>query len=221
MAALTPAIIDEKHYVARYARGGLSDAEREAFEEYCLLHPEVAEQVATDRALLRGMRGLPPSRASHPLRRWMSYPLAAGIVVAAIALGTLAYRHSTSSITSALYAYGNAIPGNVGKRIAAPQRVVLERGKPVELEGHGELNALRLEVILDPSITGTEFRVELVEYTPQGELRHGFVSQRPQMVDGERVLPLVVDLAVVRSNRLRLDVQSDGAEQSFELRVAR
>jgi hypothetical protein len=196
--------------------------ERDEFEEYCLLHPEVAEQVATDRALLRGMRNLPSPSARRPAPQWARLALAAGVVGAAVALGTWSYFGFGASGPIGLYATTSALPAASRARVSEPLTLALVRGG-------GSLTTLRiqpadkaLQLEFDPGVTSaTEFEFTLVEHTDAGDTERGRIRQRVILEGDERIVPLVIDLANVRAPKMRLDVSIDGTTQSYELRVER
>lgn len=209
MAALNRHIIDSEHYVARYARGSLTAAESECFEEYCVLHPEVAEQVSTDRALLAGLRaqesGVPVERP-----RWQ-FALAAGIAALVIAVGAAFYGSSTPA--QALYA-------SDGSAAALPAiRVVQQRGAVQEIHSSQERTRLLLHAVMPAGTAASDFAVTLVERTSPSEISHGPLTVTAQLIDGELILPVVVDAAALRSTSLRLDVEGAGTRLSFDLRV--
>ena len=73
-----------------YVSGKLSEADAQAFEEYCLTHPEFARQVEFEQRLKAGMtqvaRGSTAEfvRSNHPLR-W-SLAAAAGLLIAIVSI---------------------------------------------------------------------------------------------------------------------------------------
>jgi hypothetical protein len=221
MAPLTRTEIDSEHYVARYARGGLTDSQREAFEEYCLLHPEVAEQVATDRALISGLRDIearPATRAPRPVFR---YALAAGVAALFVMAGTLAYLNLFASAPISLLAAASDLPARIQSAPSSRVRITMTRGsRPIELSVAPSVRTLQLA--FDPGLSGaTQFDFTLVEHTAGGDVERGRVRQSLQEVDGEAVAPLVIDLGTSRESNLRLDVVHGDARESFELRVVR
>ena len=219
MAGLNREIVESEHYVARYVRDGLRVDEREAFEDYCVLHPEVAEQVATDRVLLRGMQVLEKEDAVDA-GGWTRYRLAASIAVVVAMVGIWGFLQFGAPAPNALYAMSDTLPTRLEHRLSAePLRVVLQRGAPVPLERIPGRDALRLDVVLDSRDTALEYNVALIEYTQHGEVERGRATQAPRTLDDERVLPVVVDLTAVEGRRLRLDVKAEGSKQTFELRV--
>jgi hypothetical protein len=76
--------------IDRYLNGRLGEAEAEAFEEYCLAHPEFAKHVEYEQRLKAGItevaRGSTAEfvRSNHPLR-W-SLAAAAGLLLAIVSI---------------------------------------------------------------------------------------------------------------------------------------
>lgn len=218
MVGLTREIIDSEHYVARYVRDGLRVDEREAFEEYCLLHPDVVEQVATDRVLLRGMQAL-EKEETVDASSWVRYRLAASIAVVVAIVGIWGFLQFGAPAPNALYALSDMLPTKLEARLSEPLRVVLQRGAPVNLDPAPGQNAMRLDVVLDSRDAAKEYTVSLIEYTQHGEVERGRTTQIARTIDDEPILPVVVDLTAVEGRRLRLDVKSERSRQTFELRV--
>ncbi len=220
MAELNRELVETEHYVARYVRDGLRVDEREAFEDYCLLHPDLAEQVATDRVLLRGMQALEKEEMVDT-GGWTRYRLAASIAVIVAMVGIWGFLQFAAPAPNALYAMTDTLPTRLESRLSETLRVVQQRGAPVPLVKTPGHEALRLDVVLDVNDTAPEFTVVLIELTQHGEIERGRATQSPRMVDDERVLPVVLDLSAVEGRRLRLDVKSASSRQFFELRVVR
>jgi hypothetical protein len=219
MAGLNREIIDTEHYVARYVRDALRVDEREAFEEFCVLHPEIAEQVATDRVMLRGMQALEKEQQVDA-SSWTRYRLAASIAMVLAVVGVWGFLQFGAPAPNALFAIVDTVPARLESRLSAePLRVVLQRGAPFRLQPAPGRDALRLDVVLDSADTSPQFTVALIEYTQHGEIERGRTTQTPRMIDDERILPVVIDLSAVEGRRLRLDVKSQSGKQQFELRV--
>lgn len=221
MVGLNREIIDAEHYVARYVRDGLRVDEREAFEEYCLLHPNVVEQVATDRVLLRGMQALEKEKEdAADLGGWTRYRMAASIAVMVAVVGIWGFLQFGAPAPNALFAMSDTLPTRLEQRLTAePLRVVLQRGAPVPIAKTPGQEAMRLDVVLDSRDEAREYSVSLIEYTQHGEVERGRAIQAPRIIDDEKILPVVLDLSAVEGRRLRLDVKSEGSKQTFELRV--
>lgn len=218
---MTRELVDSGHFVARYARGGLSEAELEAFEEYCLLHPEVAEQVATDSALLVGMRELKKHRAPRAARPMFHYAMAAGIAALVVMAGTLAWFKFAAAEPIALYASLEGLPADIQTAALSRGRIAMTRGgRPTVFAVAPSVRVLQVD--FDPGLSNaTEFEFTLVEHTASGEVVLGHVKQALQETDRGRVAPLVINLGNAREPRLRLDVESGGSIESYEFRVVR
>ena len=221
MAALTREVVDSEHFVARYARGGLSEAEREAFEEYCLLHPDIAEQVATDRTLLAGLRELetrPVRRINRPAFR---YSLAAGVAALVVMVGALAYFRLIAVEPIALYASLEDLPAGIQTTTLGRGRIAMTRSaQPTVFAVAPSVQVLQVD--FDPGLsTAIDFEFRLIEHTAGGDVVLGQVRQSLQDSDQGRVAPLVIALGKAREPRLRLEVQFDGTSESYEFRVVR
>ena len=95
--------------IAKFVAGKLSQAEAEAFEEYCLANPEFARQVEFEQRLKSGLvqvsRGSTAEflRSGHNLGRWKI--AAAASVLVALGTGYLAWRqipHGANQLMAAV-----------------------------------------------------------------------------------------------------------------------
>lgn len=221
MAALTREQIDAEHYVARYARGSLSEQEAEDFEEYCLLHPDLVQEVRADRAMRRGLRALGPSTqgVSHA-HQWRNYSIAATVLAFALLIGWQ-FRPAHTPSTALYAATAQSLPASLRAELAGPFAVVRERGSAVQTLTM-PVGAVGVELTLEPQLTaGAErFRVTLEEFIDDRLEPRGQIELAPaasSAADGVRV---VIDLREVRSSRLRLTLtREDGAADVFELRI--
>jgi hypothetical protein len=218
MAQLTRAIIDAEHFVARYARGSLSEPEREAFEQYCVLHPEVAEQVATDRAMFEGLRAMERKRA-RPRRPLIHYALAAGVAALALAASIWSF-YGGGTEAAAMYAAAEDLPALLRERVSTPLRVVAQRGGALRLEAPPGHDVLKLEIVVDGASAGVA-DVSVIEYAPDGEMHRGKLRTPVELRDGEPLISILLDTSTLRGDRLRIDVSAPGAAQAYELRVVR
>jgi hypothetical protein len=80
--------IREEQWVARYVAGRLSETELDAFEEYCIGHPAMVDEVALEKrmksALAKTVAKSPAQfRETQRAGRWM-LPIAAGVLIAVI-----------------------------------------------------------------------------------------------------------------------------------------
>jgi hypothetical protein len=214
MAELTRAKIDEGHYVARYAQGRLEGTELEAFEEYCLLHPEVAEQVQTDRTLLAGLRSLEPKRS----RRWPAYALAAGIAV--ITAGMIVWKMlDTERDTGALYAITDRLPASL--QISQPLRVVRVRDTSAQvLPVANAITAVSLEIEPANTIGAAMLDVTLEEERGGEWLVRG--ARKNVAVDPDRgTVRIVVDLRKIDGTHLHIHLKGADKSDDFYVRVER
>jgi hypothetical protein len=217
MVELTRTSIDEGHYVARYAQGRLEGAELEAFEEYCLLHPEVAEQVQTDRALLLGLQALEPKRQ---VTRRPIYALAAGIAL--VVAGAVLWTTVRGPADTALYALGDALPAEATRRITNPLRVVRVRDETAQtLTVPMDATAAALDI--EPAATHGEPVVDVVlDEEVEGKWRtrgnRAAVASNPD--DG--TVQVVIDLTKLESVHLRVKLRGRGEKSDdFYLRIER
>jgi hypothetical protein len=220
MAELTRERVDAEHYVARYAQGGLSDSEQEAFEDFCVLHPEFAEQVGTDRVLIAAMRAIDSARkprASRPL----VYALAAGVVLAVSGLAF--WFHQDSGADGALYAAGATLPMSTSAHLASPHRVVLLRdGSVLTLTVPADATALPLKI--EPAVTrdATDLHVTLAEEVDGRWNVRGTIEGVRVTPGEEAAVDVTVDLTKLTSAHLRVTLETDdGRTDEFELRIVR
>jgi hypothetical protein len=220
MVELTRDIIDAEHYVARYVRGGLSAAQREAFEDFCVMNPDVAAQVDTDRALLTGLRGLDPKPYMARSRPVWRYAMAACVALILVAIGTIGYRELTTEASLGLHADAKELQPLALAHLSAAFVISPVRGaRAIEIRVPDDVRALQLN--FDPGVhDATEFDFKLFEHTESGAADRGQLRVSRQ-VHGDRIVPLFIELGEEREPRLRLDVLIAGAHESFELRVIR
>jgi hypothetical protein len=131
--------------VAAYLANRLESTRAEAFEEYCLKHPDFAHRVEADLFLKEGMKQLQrPSRA-RPVghRRRISLAIAAGLAVIVVSGLLLLPKATLGSLTA--YRSVAAVPAPLlaGSRVSATlirlrgdatvRRIVVPRGAGVLL----------------------------------------------------------------------------------------
>lgn len=82
---LTRAVIREQQWVARYVAGKLSDAAAEAFEDFCIAHPDVAAEVALEKKMKAGLAVVAAESRTkshaHPFPKPWVWAAAAAIVL--------------------------------------------------------------------------------------------------------------------------------------------
>jgi len=220
MAILTRERVDAEHFVARYAQGTLNDSELESFEEFCVLHPEFAEQVGTDRVLIDGMRGIDSVRRPRAPRP-LIYALAAGFALAAIGLAF--WFRQGGGATGALYAAGVTLPVTTSAHLASPHRVVLLRdGSALALTVPADATALPLKI--EPAVTrdAGKLRVTLAEEVDGRWNVRGMVDGVLATPGEEAAVDVTIDLTKLTSAHLRVTMETeDGKADEFELRIVR
>jgi anti-sigma factor RsiW len=221
MSALTRERIDAEQYVARYARGTLSAEEAAAFEEFCVLHPELVQDVRVDRAMRRGIRAIDPSASSAPpTHAWRRFAMAAALTAVAIAIGWL-FLPATSPSTALYVAASRTLPEAVRGQLAGPFAVVRERGAAVQtIAVPASAVGIELEVEPQASAGAKLLLVVLEEHVDDRMERRGQLELAPDAGSNIQGVSLVVDLREVRGSRLRLTLtREDGAADVFELRI--
>lgn len=102
------AYIDREQIIARYLADRLSAKEREAFEAYCIAHPQIAEEVELEARLRRGLQAAAERRwicFAQPQRHWRALTPAAlaasvALVLTASAAALWLVLESRSGITA-------------------------------------------------------------------------------------------------------------------------
>lgn len=221
MASLNRQTIDAEHYVARYVLGRLSESEVEAFEEFCLLDPEIAEQVSTDRALREGLKSIGATPARPGIAKWVRYSLAAGLV-AAFAIGFSQYGlHTSAEVPGRLFADAANVPEALNIPRGEGIRIVGTRSSPTPIVTL-ERDTRAIEILVTPGATagGTLPKVILHQEVGDGWQVIGTLSEVSANEDGD--LSLLVDVRDLAATRMRLTLQgTDGATDEFEFRVTR
>ena len=214
MAQLTREIVDAEHYVARYARGGLTEQEREAFEEFCLMNPEVAREVGTDRVLLAGLAQAQPPRAWRS--SWANLALAAGLVALALALGVWLSNRQPGALQ--LYA-GTASAEQ--QPVARLTVMVLRDPRPLRVELTGEQRFVELRIY--PNVVSADHQYS-VRVSGDVEGR-GDETASPIQVSGQPedddAITLVVGVQGRQDARLKIQLSgSHGNAGEFEVQLS-
>ncbi len=219
MAELTRATIDAGHFVARYAQGRLSEAELEAFEDYCVLHPEIVDQVQTDRILISGLRHAKASRPSR-FSRTQVLALAASALIAVFGLATWLWRDAPTVASPFMYRAGESLPALLAQQIVEAPAISMTRGSTsTAVSVEPETKALRLEFEPARSASASEYRVALAEeidgkWLLRSELEH----VRPEN-HAVPTVAVIVDLTRLSSTHLRITLAANGAADEFNLHV--
>src|SRR3954454_5034125 len=88
MNGMNHAEIEERNVAARYAMDKLSTDERIAFEDHFADCPRCQDAIELERALRAGLRGA-MSTPALPRRDWRQLAIAAGVVIAVVAVAAL------------------------------------------------------------------------------------------------------------------------------------
>jgi hypothetical protein len=218
MAELTREIIDSEHYVARYARGSLSEQEAERFEEFCLLHPELVPDVRVDREMRRALRAI-DARVSGKGRRldWRTLAIAASVILVAVVIGWKFWR--SDEAPGALYAVSANLPATLREDVAGPFVVLRQRGGGVQtLHVPAGATALRLDLELPADHGPGQRHLALEESVGDDWLLRGQMELAAH--SAHWVVPLVIDLRAARGSRMRLVLSGpDGGNDAFDLRL--
>jgi hypothetical protein len=214
MAELTRERIDAEHFVARYAQGKLAGLDLEAFEEYCLLHPEIAEQVQTDRALIEGLRVVEPGQSS----RWPIYALAAGVAVIAVGLAVWTAVGNRDA-PGALYAISDALPTH--GQLSDSLRVVRVRDEAAQVLPIGaDVTAVSLEI--EPSNTrGVSSLDVTLEVEHAGEWTQRGARSNIAVDPDRETVRIVVDISNIESTHWHIHLKGGGKADDFYLRLER
>jgi hypothetical protein len=221
MAALTREQIDAEHYVGRYARGTLSEQEAEQFEEFCLLHPELVQDVLADRVMRRGLKSI-DVRGADDNRRivWRNLAIAASVLAFALVIGWQFWTAASS--TGPLFASSSPhLPAEIRGSIAGPFAIVRERRAGVQTLKI-PAGAAAVEVTLEPlsSAGAARYLVSLEEFDDDRWVPRGQIELAPPSGSAAKGIPVVIDLREVRGPRLRLTLSGmDGATDAFELHL--
>jgi hypothetical protein len=219
MAALTRETIDAEHYVARYARGALNEEEAERFEEFCLLHPGLVQDVHVDREMRRALRAIDArDRGKGRRMEWRPLALAASVLLVAVIIGW-PFWHSGSS-AGALFADSKALPAALREHRVGPFALARERGAVQSLQFAAGATSLGVEVEL-PADAGTiRYRLTLEEWSEDGWVPRGQIEPSLGLANDGHVVPVVIDLREVHGPRLRLVCSGpNGFADAFEFRL--
>jgi hypothetical protein len=219
MAALTRETIDAEHYVARYARGALSEQEAERFEEFCLLHPGLVQDVHVDRQMRRALREIDARDRGKGRRiEWRPLALAASALLVAVML-SWPFWHSDSA-GGALFADSKALPAALRERLVGPFALARERGAVQNLQYAAGATSLGVGIELPIDAGTTSYRVALEEWSENGWVPRGQIETSLASANDGHVVPVVIDLREVRGPRLRLVLSGpNGFADAFEFRL--
>ena len=209
MSSALPSPPDEAT-VAAYLGNELSEPEAEAFEIYCLDHPEFAQKVEMDLCMRRGLREIgipavkPPTAA--PLRPL--WALAAGLG-AVVVCGLLIY--SWSHFGGRLVAYRNPHEIPLQLRGGSPIEVTFLRlrgsAARQQIVVPGRSGLLKLRIYPDTPVGREEYSARIV-LDPVATARS--VNLEHLRADAEGFVELYLPLADVVGHTLNITLVTDG-----------
>jgi hypothetical protein len=232
MASLTRETIDAEHYVARYAQGRLSGSELEAFEEYCLLHPEMIPEVSADRALIRGAKALSASgelaaplagrktRLSPALR---NFAMAASVAALAILAWQWLGKGSADSPYS-LYAAASDVPALLSQQhLAEPFRLVRTRNSTVpQIELPPGISLVQIELTPSDTAGASEYQVSLQSESGGQLTERATLARVVSDPDDPDVVKVFLEVGAVERAHLYLTLNAPGKPADvYELRLVR
>lgn len=231
MASLTRETIDAAHYVARYAQGRLSDSELEAFEEYCLLHPELVAEVKADRVLIGGIKALSasgelvaPSLQSRQRRQPALRYLAMAASIAALAFVAWRWLVPTTDAALSLYATARDVPSAIaGHELGEPFRLVRTRDSNVpQIDLATDTALVQLELTPSDTAGASHYEVSL-QSESDGHLtpRASLARVMPDPLDPD-VVRLFLDVRGIDKARVRVELKAEGRPTDvYEIRILR
>lgn len=143
--------------IADYLANRLSEAEAQAFEQYCLQHPDFARDVERELALKTGMRqahqSVAPVRVPTHKRRYRQWAFALAACVAVLGSAVLVIQYSKDTQPS-LVAFTSTIdiPDQLRGSAISEIRVVRMRGNDAVTQVSASANGL-VEIRLLPSLS--------------------------------------------------------------------
>ena len=205
---MSAAFAPDEATVAAYLGNQLPEPQAQAFEIYCLEHPEFARKVELDLCFRRGLReigirdGAPPK--ARPRMRWA---LAAGLA-AAVALGVGLY--ATFPRPGALVAYSDLreVPPLLRQGVQFDVTLVRLRGTDAvhQVSAPRGSRLLNLKLLPDSAPGPSGYSVTIEAQTHLGSRPLILNGLRP---DAEGFLELYLPLAQVSGHRLKISLVSD------------
>lgn len=216
MGELTRSVVEAEHYVARYVRGGLSDAERDAFEEFCLMNPETAHDVAADRALLSGLK-----RAQDPgriRRRVGIHPLALAAGIAILVVGGV-YLFWRGQSTPLLQVHAGIDPSIHGQ-ILRVNLMTLRNPGVQRVELSPEQRFVELRVYPDPIAPTHEYTVSVSGTVGDRIVAAATLDRLTPDTNDDDALVLVVGTAKREDAELQIKISGPHGEAGeFKLQI--
>jgi hypothetical protein len=209
MSGALPLPPDEQT-VAAYLGNQLPGPQAEAFEIYCLDHPEFARKVELDLSIKRGLREIGVGNPAPPaaVRQWPRWAMAAGLA-AVVGCGLLlGWSHGHTGLVAYRDASEIPLPLRAGVQVSvtflrlrgseAPHRVVVPRHTGV----------LELKIYPDTASGQNGYSANIVRDTLVGTRS---VALKQLRTDPEGFLELYMPLSEVVGHTLDITLASDAA----------
>jgi hypothetical protein len=204
--------------VAAYLANRLSAPEAEAFEEYCLEHPEFARAIELDIAIKAGLRELSLAPNRQVRRGWLPLAIAATLLLAVLGIW---WRHSvftTGQRGLLLVTDVSGLPVPLRTQVVSGGSLIRLRQPqiPTLIANSGPFE-LQVRPDIRPGLRGYQGRVQV--QSPSGALDKAFEISHPNP-DGS--FTLYLDAAQLIGNRISVSVwPSDEPTdvQRFQARV--
>jgi hypothetical protein len=222
--------LEDPETAVRYLADKLSNAEREAFEEYYLAHPKVVEEMELDAKFKAGLICIRDANeldrlATVSKRPWGMAPLAIAASLLVAVITTLVFRYVVPEVVLASSIAALRHPLGSQPAVAATYTLVPTRAGlyHAEIPLPNSPQAIRLQVVLDiePPIPPLEVTLTAVA---DNASRTDLVVLRQLRADENGIITLYLNSAAVRPGTYELSVsrepKSTGiAESTFDLKV--
>jgi hypothetical protein len=217
--------------VAAYLANRLSDAEAQAFELYCLDHPEFAQDVEREVALKAGMRQALAAGAEgarvlalpSPKRGYAGWPLALAASVVIVISAVVVYQYSSKS-PSGLVAFTSVsdLPEKLRRAAVSQVRLARMRGSETILKVLASSDGV-VEFRLIPNST-SESGVYSVQISAESKTSTKPLTVRGLKPTADGFLEVYVPAATLIGRTWVVSVVSDAAKaqssETFRVEIA-
>ena len=176
--------IDDHHVVPRYLADQLSDEEREAFEAYCLAHPEILNDLEAVARLKLGLQALDRSgelnSLMHGRKRVWRLAIAAAVAAVVIAASVILVRPVAKR--PLLASLPSALTDEAGKPLPVITKRYVMRMRSgaydVQLQVPADRQAIELRILSQQSASTDRYALEMSRIDemqpprPIGDLEH-------------------------------------------------
>lgn len=221
---LTKRYIDDHQVVERYLAGQLSDAERDEFEDYYAVHPDVLREldaaagIKLGVALLRESGELPALIAQRPAPRWRTGLALAATVLIAVVAGAYWFRNDAAAppiLAGDLSGLRASLPVAASYQV---QRTRSDVDAVVALPSTGQAVRLRIRPFFEAR--PTNYRVELLSITPDTDARTPLAAADGLVLDQDGLLTVYLDATQLQPGNYELIVAGQtGASGSNEFLI--